>query len=184
MNIRQAAKKWGISKKECLRLCDEGMILMAVKRKTGTTYDYDIPDDTQKPPCFRCQAVIMLENIDLVKNESANPWVRGYSYKKIFDCYIYFEDCGFIAGFSESNVDVFKSSEKRKSLVKALSKCSVTSRGKELIEKERQIAGKKQLKIESIKTGGEVNIGPAKAYADIEMTSNSCNTSVSKRETE
>lgn len=66
-------------KKEVVRYCKEGMVTTADRVRNGITEDYDIPRGTPKPPCHKTQAVMMIENIDAIKNEGANPWIPGYS---------------------------------------------------------------------------------------------------------
>ena len=170
MNTKEAAKSWKIRKVEALRFCKEGMVPTADKIKSGILEDYDIPENTPKPPCHRRSAVLMLENIDLIKAEDANPWVRGYSYETIIDCYNYFEDCGFLAGFVKPEVENMGTLEKREALRCALKGCSVTMRGEALINAERNEPEKDRLIVTKVNAGGKIEAGPVEAHIDAELS--------------
>ena len=169
MYTKETAKEWNVLKKEVMRFYEEGMIPTADKIKKGILIDYDIPNGTPKPPCHRKQAVIMLENIDSIKNENTNPWVHGYSYKKIILCYEYFLDCGFISGFVAPNVEGLGTKEKRAVLQEALKHCSITKRGFELISSSKESALKSQLKVTEVDAGIKMDAGPVAGHVDMKM---------------
>ena len=169
MNTKAIAKEWKVPPNDAFRFCEEGMVPTADKIKKGIKVDYDVPAGTPKPPCHRKQAVIMLENIDSIKNENANPWVQGYSYKTIIACYQYFLDCGFISGFEAPIVEGLETKEIRGVLQAALRHCSITKRGNDLISSSKDKEMKTKLKVTNLDFGAKVGAKPAEGYVDVKM---------------
>lgn len=166
MNTKEAGKAWNVSKKEALLFCDEGMIPTATKT---TKKDYEIPHGTPKPLCHRATAIVMMENILSIKQENGNPYLRGYSYDKIIEMYEFLMDCGFISGFEIPTATGRSVSEKRDQLRKALKKCKVLKRGKNLIEAGKMPIEEDKLRVEEVDLGGSANVGPAELHGDVKM---------------
>ena len=137
MNVKETAKVWGIKPYKVLQYIWDGLVPTA-ELVNAAKEDYEIPDGTPRPPCFRGPAVTRLENIDAIREEGANPYVRGFSYPEVVECYSFFLDCGFIAGFEEPNFQGLDTKGQRKALNPALKCCSITRRGRAFI------AGKKE----------------------------------------
>ena len=131
MNIKQISKKWDVRPSVVKLYCDEGMVQGAVPVYNGLKRDYDIPENAVKPPCHKKVAILMIDNIDLIKNEDADPYIQGLSYDTVNDCYIYFMDCGFITGYESISGKCVKN--KRESIRNSLSYTTVTSRGRDFI---------------------------------------------------
>ncbi len=93
MNVKETAKVWGIKPYKVLQYIRDGLVPTA-ELVNAAKEDYEIPDGTPRPPCFRGPAVTMLENIDAIREEGANPYVRGFSYPEVVECYSFFLDCG------------------------------------------------------------------------------------------
>ena len=166
MYTKEIARIWDVPRKEVLRYCKEGMVPTADKVRNGIAEDYDIPRGTPKPPCHRKQAILMIENIDAIKNEGANPWIPGFSYKRIIDCYNYFMDCGFISGFISPLVDGEGTKRKRKLLQDSLRLCQITRRGLRLISEEKPVS---HMNVTRVNAGGKINVGVAEAHIDAEI---------------
>ena len=160
MNVKETAKVWGIKPYKVLQYIRDGLVPTA-ELVNAAKEEYEIPDGTPRPPCFRGPAVTMLENIDVIRDEGANPYVRGFSYPEVVECYSFFLDCGFIAGFEEPNFQGLDTKGQRKALNAALGRCSITRRGRVFL------AGKKETPVEKPKVlereleiNGEVKAGP------------------------
>ena len=136
MNVKETAKVWGIKPYKVLQYIRDGLVPTA-ELVNAPKEEYEIPEGTPRPPCFRGPAVTMLENIDAIREEGANPYVRGFSYPEVVECYSFFLDCGFIAGFEEPDFQGLDTKGQRKALNAALKCCSITRRGRAFL------AGKK-----------------------------------------
>lgn len=137
MNVKETAKAWKIRPGEVLQYIRSGLVSTA-DRVNAAKEEYEIPEDTPRPPCFRGTAVTMLENIDAIREEGADPYVRGLSYRKTVECYSFFLDCGFITDFEEPDFQGLDTKGQRKALNAALKRCSITRRGRAFL------AGKKK----------------------------------------
>lgn len=163
MNINETKKEWHVSKKEVLCFCDEGMVLGVYKMGN----EYVIPDGTPKPPCHSKSAVLMLENIELIKNENANPWIRGFSFERLDECYSYFLDCGFIAGYESPRIVEGERNSNREALRNALIRCRITSRGNELINRDNMV--QRKLHVDEINVGAKASIGIGEFHGNVKM---------------
>ena len=137
MNVKETAKEWGIKPYKVLQYIRDGLVPTA-ELVNAAKEEYEIPDGTPRPPCFRGPAVTMLENIDAIREEGANPYVRGFSYPDVVECYSFFLDCGFIAGFEEPNFQGLDTKGQRKALNAALGRCSITRRGRVFLAGEKE----------------------------------------------
>ena len=160
MNVKETAKVWGIKPYKVLQYIRDGLVPTA-ELVNAPKEEYEIPDGTPRPPCFRGPAVTMLENIDAIREEGANPYVRGFSYPEVVECYSFFLDCGFIAGFEEPDFQGLDTKGQRKALNAALKCCSITRRGRAFLAGKQEAPAEKPIVLErEFEINGEVKAGP------------------------
>lgn len=164
MNVKETAKVWGIKPYKVLQYIRDGLVPTA-ELVNAAKEEYEIPDGTPRPPCFRGPAVTMLENIDAIREEGANPYVRGFSYPEVVECYSFFLDCGFIAGFEEPDFQGLDTKGQRKALNAALKCCSITRRGRAFLagkqEAEKEKPKKRKPAEQDLEGKLSVKVGPA-----------------------
>lgn len=164
MNVKETAKAWKIRPGEVLQYIRGGLVPTA-DRVNAAKEEYEISEGTPRPPCFRGTAVTMLENIDAIREEGADPYVRGLSYRKTVECYSFFLDCGFITDFEEPNFQGLDTKGQRKALNAALKCCSITRRGRDFLAREQEAEKEKPKKRKPAEQDLEgklsVKVGPA-----------------------
>ena len=169
MNVKETAKVWGIKPYKVLQYIRDGLVPTA-ELVNAAKEEYEIPDGTPRPPCFRGPAVPMLENIDVIRDEGANPYVRGFSYPEVVECYSFFLDCGFIAGFEEPDFQGLDTKGQRKALNAALKCCSITRRGRAFLagkqEAEKEKPKKRKPAEQDLEGKLNVKVGPAEFGAE------------------
>lgn len=169
MNVKETAKAWKIRPGKVLQYIQGGLV-PTTERVNAAKEEYEIPEGTPRPPCMRGTAVTMLENIDAIRDEGADPYVRGFSYPEVVECYSFFLDCGFISGFMEPDFQGLDTKGQRKALNAALKGCSITQRGRAFLDRKQEPEKekpKKRMPAEQDLEGKlNVKVGPAEFGAE------------------
>lgn len=164
MDVKETARVWGTKPYKVLQYIRGGLV-PAADRVNAAKEEYEIPEGTPRPPCMRGTAVTMLENIDAIRDEGADPYVRGFSYPEVVECYSFFLDCGFISGFMEPDFQGLDTKGQRKALNAALKGCSITRRGRDFLARKQEAEKEKPKKRKPAEQDLEgklsVKVGPA-----------------------
>lgn len=152
MNTSEAAKKWKCTADTVRKYCSEGMIPLAEK-STSFPWQWNIPDETYKPPVTRHKAVVMMQIANAVcDGGKVNLKTLGISEGLAWAVFQYLQDCGFIA-----------MREVQGEIAEAMKTIQVLPLGKKLIEADDEAAKaklKKSAKAEvgCDKTGPHANL--------------------------
>ncbi len=142
--VKEKALEWGCSESTVKRYCASGIIPTA--EKVGLRKGWSIPDNCKKPPMTRHGLCFLLDTIYQV-NQGADVDVAGWGFTEsdVKEGFKYLISFAFMTPFEWDDIKT------------KLKECSVTQRGKELIERENiESKGKTSFKAHIT---AKVNIG-------------------------
>lgn len=147
MDVNQAASKWGCSPSTVRTYCRSGIIPPA--EKVGVMKKWYIPDEWEKPPFTRTGLCYLMDTIEQLKEGVVFAKIKwGYPEEKIKEGYDYLISHGFISSFDLNRLEY------------ELFNSSLTSRGKDLLNRERQ--ENRKLVVEEQHRGVEFDAGVLK----------------------